>query len=1062
MTQDARRTACPEANLLAAYMDGGLEVRERAEIEEHLVECEECYEVVTAGTEHAPMISAPRAATLNKNLPLSWKAAAVAAVFVASTVTALWWFNQSSDEVSAGLDALFSAARTERFSEARLSGREDWAPPPSATRASTPVKANLKIQEAAVRLRIVFQQQQTGRTSHAAGIALLAIGEIDDAVDTLQRAVDLEPANTSYKSDLAAALIERNRVRSTPGDARQALELIASLLELGTPSDELRFNKALALEAIDLPDVAIAAWREYLAKSPKPAWAAEAQRHISELGGKAPHSAGNIESGHERNALEGSLATWVRQVAADGIADKAIVEEASLASAQLEKLGVDSYPALITSSLRTPEISVQVAKSVAASLEWYELTDIGDHVNALKLASAALGDDGASSRLLEPQLQRAYSSYALGETRYLASVPRLIGVARERGFHRLAAIGSRILSVAAMGRADAAASMAHTESGLADALKSRDPDLIALFETAMSEALFEHGDADGAAKHLALALKQLPHARGRRRSYETLAEGAWQARSLGLPHVSLIFAQSLLGLARNWKNDEGRVTAFLEVASAQVQLMQREAAAVSLAQANDAIAAYKGSEYAKRRLIAEAATYRAYLLADQNRTAAIASATEALTFFQDGFDLRVVELLLVRGRLFRDSGQVGHARADWERAATMLDDQRPSIRSEQLRIARTAKHWAVYVELIRSHLDSPSEALSASERGSARELLHSLDHHEQVRTIDVNVIRRSLKPGGLAVVFRILPEAVLRWTINAEGIRLASLPYSEVDINRAAAVVSATPGVWQPGSILDHLLPPEALLNSTEPLLVVPDGPLGRLPFAELPMADGRALIDARPVTMGPSLTAAWLANQTGRAVRRSVSAIAVTDPSPGRLPRLRHSGEEALAIASRYATSKTLLDEQATAPAVLATFGSDVIHIATHATIDTNQPQYSKLWLTNSTSLAPADISDARSLKGAVVVLGACASATGRISRGEGAISLARSFLAAGAHAVIAPLWDIADAESVPFLVSLHTELAAGTSPSTALRKAQLQAKKNGVAPSVWGAFVVIGSFTA
>ena len=73
------------------------------------------------------------------------------------------------------------------------------------------------------------------------------------------------------------------------------------------------------------------------------------------------------------------------------------------------------------------------------------------------------------------------------------------------------------------------------------------------------------------------------------------------------------------------------------------------------------------------------------------------------------------------------------------------------------------------------------------------------------------------------------------------------------------------------------------------------------------------------------------------------------------------------------------------------------------------------------------------------LVVLAACGTAAGEASRLEGALSIARPFLAAGVPAVVASLWDADDTTSRRFFVAFHRNLLAVGDPATALRQTQL-----------------------
>src|SRR5262249_19034319 len=100
------------------------------------------------------------------------------------------------------------------------------------------------------------------------------------------------------------------------------------------------------------------------------------------------------------------------------------------------------------------------------------------------------------------------------------------------------------------------------------------------------------------------------------------------------------------------------------------------------------------------------------------------------------------------------------------------------------------------------------------------------------------------------------------------------------------------------------------------------------------------------------------------------------------------------------------------------------------------------------------------------LVVLAACSTASGRISRGEGSLSLARPFLPDGLPAVIPRLWDVEDRGTGELSVRLHRRLAAGATPQEALRAAQMDLIASNEpdlrSPRVWAAFELIGASAA
>ena len=77
--------------------------------------------------------------------------------------------------------------------------------------------------------------------------------------------------------------------------------------------------------------------------------------------------------------------------------------------------------------------------------------------------------------------------------------------------------------------------------------------------------------------------------------------------------------------------------------------------------------------------------------------------------------------------------------------------------------------------------------------------------------------------------------------------------------------------------------------------------------------------------------------------------------------------------------------------------------------------------------------------LRADLVTISACYSAGERSYSGEGLVGLSWAFLRAGAHNVIAALWEVTDASSELLMDELYEEINRGASPETALRGAKL-----------------------
>jgi CHAT domain-containing protein len=131
----------------------------------------------------------------------------------------------------------------------------------------------------------------------------------------------------------------------------------------------------------------------------------------------------------------------------------------------------------------------------------------------------------------------------------------------------------------------------------------------------------------------------------------------------------------------------------------------------------------------------------------------------------------------------------------------------------------------------------------------------------------------------------------------------------------------------------------------------------------------------------------------------------------------------------------------------------AELVHIASHASIDMSYPELSRIELTRG-FLTPADLS-LRRIVAQLVVLSACE--TAGLSRFEydTQLGFVTELLNAGALNVLATLWPVSDREADKFIARLYENLANGGSVQEALRSAKLATIKTEFATvRQWGSF--------
>lgn len=150
------------------------------------------------------------------------------------------------------------------------------------------------------------------------------------------------------------------------------------------------------------------------------------------------------------------------------------------------------------------------------------------------------------------------------------------------------------------------------------------------------------------------------------------------------------------------------------------------------------------------------------------------------------------------------------------------------------------------------------------------------------------------------------------------------------------------------------------------------------------------------------------------------------------------------------------------------ATTHPSIFHLSMHSITDTLNSRFS--WLAfdaeNDTledgNLYNYEISLMR-LRSPMVVLSACNSGSGTLYHGEGLMSMARSFILAGASSVIRTSWEVNDETSSVIITSFYKYLSLGKPKDKALQKAKLDYLENTSPtfsdPYYWAAYQIQGN---
>ena len=415
---------------------------------------------------------------------------------------------------------------------------------------------------------------------------------------------------------------------------------------------------------------------------------------------------------------------------------------------------------------------------------------------------------------------------------------------------------------------------------------------------------------------------------------------------------------------------------------------------------------------------------------------------------------------------------------------------------------------------------SKDEEKIESLRGKLRQLQGERDAiEEQIRReypnfaalqfpqpLDLQTTQQALDPGTVMLSYSIGEQTTDLFVVaSSDPLQVLSLPVGEKKLTQFVDQLHNTTHLqgWtlrkaSRVELSKHLYktliePAAPMVQKSARILIIPDGPLRRLPFAALirdgspPGADEAAdsgrdwhyLVEWKPLHSVLSATVYAELKKSRRPAAASDAAeppillTAFGDPLyPGDMsdarprdvyvraaaergfdfPPLPYTRREIEGIAGNYPTEaiRTYLGAEATEERAKS-LGRDtrILHFATHGKVDDRFPLNSFVALTipeeyseerDNGLLQAWEIFERVRLDADLVVLSACRSGLGKELGGDGLIGLTRAFQYAGARTVAATLWGVADQTTAELMIRFYRYLRAGKPKDVALQAAQIE----------------------
>jgi tetratricopeptide (TPR) repeat protein len=283
-------------------------------------------------------------------------------------------------------------------------------------------------------------------------------------------------------------------------------------------------------------------------------------------------------------------------------------------------------------------------------------------------------------------------------------------------------------------------------------------------------------------------------------------------------------------------------------------------------------------------------------------------------------------------------------------------------------------------------------------------------------------------------------------------------------------------GIWQP-LIVEHDI---VNLPSASTIAVLRRELAGRKPAPKTlaVLADPVFSKDDERVKPGAHAAAMQTSppNPLNEALLRKLAQVAGAASMPddlrvNRLPYTRLEAEQIMALVPAGEGMKALDFEASLATATSAQLSQyRYVHFATHGLADSERPELSALVLSlydeqgrpQDGFLRANDVYNLE-LPAELVTLSACETGLGKLTKGEGLVSLTRGFMYAGAARVVVSLWSVNDRATAELMGKFYRRiLVNGERPAAALRAAQVEMwrDKRWESPYYWAAFTLQGEW--
>ena len=392
---------------------------------------------------------------------------------------------------------------------------------------------------------------------------------------------------------------------------------------------------------------------------------------------------------------------------------------------------------------------------------------------------------------------------------------------------------------------------------------------------------------------------------------------------------------------------------------------------------------------------------------------------------------------------------------------------------QRITVSGSGPFYASYISFLTDR-KRYREALAVAELGRSRTLAETSGKKTEAKVLaDIERIQRRLKEHKEVVLaYFVADDRSYLWAITHEQMQFFPLPpikelYEEIHAYNKEIQDLGKLGDSNLASSLFELLvkPAEKLIPKDASVTVLPNRYLYHLDFGTLvvPGQPPHYWIEDVDIQIASALT--LLANSGAKSPSppRQILLMGAATQARGGPRALEYAGEEIKLVAKHFSADQKLVikGEQAIPEAYIESSPERFryIHFAAHGIASQNKPLESAILLSPDSAgrykLSAPEIIKAK-IHADLVTISSCESAGTRSYDTEGLVGLGWAFMKAGAHSVVAGLWDVDDASTPGLMDRFYDELQKGTNPAHALRlakRAMLDSSDHNKRPYYWSA---------